>query len=139
MTTITARQPKGIPVGGQFAATAHAEPAASLHQPLSVHERTHVELLGDQLNTHEEARAAREAVTESLIAGQFGGDSLAVRDLAEDDRLVRLAVDRYVTTEHNEPGVWKPEDAGYRLGRLLIDLQNEDIEDGVYALKEGRE
>lgn len=138
MTTITARQPKGIPVGGQFAATAHAEPSAALHQPLSVHERTHIELLGDQLNTHEEARAAREAISESLVAGQFGEDSLAVRDLAEDDRLVRLAVDRYVTTEHNEPGAFKPEDAGYRLGRLLVDLQNEDIEDGVYALKDGR-
>jgi hypothetical protein len=30
MTTNTARQPKGIPVGGQFAATAHAEPSLSL-------------------------------------------------------------------------------------------------------------
>ncbi len=30
MTTNTARQPKGIPVGGQFAATTHAEPSLSL-------------------------------------------------------------------------------------------------------------
>jgi len=30
MTTSTARQPKGVPVGGQFAATAHAEPTLSL-------------------------------------------------------------------------------------------------------------
>ncbi|MET4143784.1 hypothetical protein [Arthrobacter sp. UYCo732] len=30
MSTSTARQPKGIPVGGQFAATAHAEPSLSL-------------------------------------------------------------------------------------------------------------
>ncbi|ACL41951.1 hypothetical protein Achl_4000 (plasmid) [Pseudarthrobacter chlorophenolicus A6] len=30
MTDNTARQPKGIPVGGQFAATAHAEPALNL-------------------------------------------------------------------------------------------------------------
>jgi hypothetical protein len=30
MTTNTARQPKGVPVGGQFAATAHAEPSLSL-------------------------------------------------------------------------------------------------------------
>ncbi|MET4144180.1 hypothetical protein [Arthrobacter sp. UYCo732] len=30
MTDNTARQPKGVPVGGQFAATAHAEPALSL-------------------------------------------------------------------------------------------------------------
>jgi hypothetical protein len=135
MTTITARQPKGIPVGGQFAATAHAEPAADLHAPLSVHERTHVGLVGDQLNPHEEAQAARDAIYESLTAGHFGGDGLAVRDLADDDRLVRLAVDRYVTTEHNEPGAFQPEDTGYRLGRLLMDLQNEDIEEAVYALK----
>jgi hypothetical protein len=33
MTTDTARQPKGIPVGGQFAATTHNEPAAGLLQP----------------------------------------------------------------------------------------------------------
>lgn len=30
MTTSTERQPKGIPVGGQFAATTHAEPSLSL-------------------------------------------------------------------------------------------------------------
>jgi hypothetical protein len=33
MTTTTARQPKGIPVGGQFAATAHAEPSVVLGAP----------------------------------------------------------------------------------------------------------
>jgi hypothetical protein len=135
MTTITARQPKGIPVGGQFAATTHAEPAAELHVPLTVHERTHVGLVGDQLNSTEEAQAARDAIYESMTAGDFGGDTMVVRDLADDDRLVRHAVDRYVTTEHNEPGAFQPEDTGHRLGRLLIDLQNEDIEDGVYALK----
>jgi hypothetical protein len=32
-TDSTARQPKGIPVGGQFAATAHAEPELSLTAP----------------------------------------------------------------------------------------------------------
>lgn len=32
-TDITARQPKGIPTGGQFAATAHAEPDVSLAAP----------------------------------------------------------------------------------------------------------
>ena len=136
MTTITARQPKGIPVGGQFAATTHAEPATQLYTPMSVHERTHVGLVGDQFNSIEEAQAARDAIHESLTAGEFGGDALAVHDLAKDDRLVRLAVDRYVTTEYNEPGAFKPEDTGHRLGRLLIDLQDEDIEAAVYALKE---
>ncbi|ACL42148.1 hypothetical protein Achl_4197 (plasmid) [Pseudarthrobacter chlorophenolicus A6] len=33
MTTDITRQPKGIPVGGQFAATAHAEPAIELQKP----------------------------------------------------------------------------------------------------------
>jgi hypothetical protein len=33
MTTKSARQPKGIPVGGQFAATSHAEPDVSLAAP----------------------------------------------------------------------------------------------------------
>jgi hypothetical protein len=34
-TDITARQPKGIPVGGQFAATAHSEPAVALAQKVT--------------------------------------------------------------------------------------------------------
>lgn len=33
MTTSTARQPRGIPVGGQFAPTTHAEPSLSLGAP----------------------------------------------------------------------------------------------------------
>jgi hypothetical protein len=43
MTTDTARQPKGIPAGGQFAATAHSEPDVALagrpEQPKSVMDR----------------------------------------------------------------------------------------------------
>jgi hypothetical protein len=31
--TTQARQPEGIPVGGQFAATAHSDPAVTLHAP----------------------------------------------------------------------------------------------------------
>jgi len=132
MTTIT-RQPKGIPVGGQFAPTTHAEPV--LFTPLSVHERTHLDLVGDQLrSSNDEAAAARAAIYDALTAGDFGGDGIRVRDLTDDDRLVRLAVDRYVTTEHNQPGAFRPEVAGHRLGRILIDLQDEDIEDAVYGL-----
>nr|WP_139187262.1 hypothetical protein [Pseudarthrobacter chlorophenolicus] len=33
MSTFAARQPKGVPTGGQFAATAHAEPALALARP----------------------------------------------------------------------------------------------------------
>ena len=35
MTTTIARQPQGIPVGGQFAAVTHSEPAVSLDAPLT--------------------------------------------------------------------------------------------------------
>lgn len=134
---MTARQPRGIPVGGQFAATTHAEPAAELHSPAGVHARTHEALVGDQLNSTQEAQAARDAIYESLTAGEFGGDAIAVRDLADDDRLVRLAVDRYVTTEHNEPGAFQPEDTGHRLGTLLIELHAEDLEDADNGLEWG--
>ena len=36
MTTTQARQPEGTPVGGQFAATAHSEPAVALPKPLTL-------------------------------------------------------------------------------------------------------
>jgi hypothetical protein len=34
-TTTISRQPQGIPVGGQFAATARSEPSVSLHAPMT--------------------------------------------------------------------------------------------------------
>lgn len=157
MTTIPTRQPKGIPVGGQFSATAHAEPATVLtvdkpHDELvedllvsfekervareaEIHSAAHDSIIGDTLSASEEARVARAAIHHSLISGEFGKDTAQVRDLAADDRLVRLAVDRYAVTESQEPGAFRPEVAGHRLGRILVDLQDEDIEDGVYAHK----
>lgn len=135
MTTITARQPKGIPVGGQFAATTHAEPGAILAAPRRIHEQAHLDLVGDQLTPEKESATARAAIHEALAGGDFGADGISVRDLAADDRLVRLAVDRYVAIESQEPGTFRPEDAGYRLGRILVDLQNEDIEDAAYDLE----
>ncbi|MET4143772.1 hypothetical protein [Arthrobacter sp. UYCo732] len=136
MTTITAaRQPKGIPLGGQFAATTHAEPGAVLAAPRRIHEQAHLDLMGDRLTPEEESSTARAAIHEAMAGGDFGEDGIAVRDLASDDRFVRLAVDRYVVTESQEPGTLRPEDAGYRLGRILLDLQNEDIEDAVYGLE----
>ncbi|MFB9713900.1 hypothetical protein [Arthrobacter methylotrophus] len=139
MTTITARQPKGIPVGGQFAATAHAEPAAVLTTQPSFQAHSHAELLSDRLNPLVEARVARSAIYDALVRGEFGDAGAQVRALRNDDRLVRLAVDRYVVSEHQEPGSADPEVTGHRLGRLLMDLQDEDIEEAVYALKDGRE
>lgn len=46
----TARQPKGIPAGGQFAALSHAEPAVRLPAPVSVLP-THREVLEARLHT----------------------------------------------------------------------------------------
>lgn len=158
MTTETAaRQPRGIPVGGQFAATTHAEPSArlSVSQPVpggveerlssvvkerqsreeSVHQRSHKGLTGNGLSSAAEASIAREAIHHGLISGEFGKDTLKVRELARDERLIRHAVDRYVATDQQEPGALDPEDTGHRLGRILIDLQDEDIEDAVYAIE----
>lgn len=161
MTINATRQPKGIPVGGQFAATAHAEPSAVLavNHPFeglvdelletlerdrralraSSHAVAHESIISDVLTTNEEQRVARSAVQEALISGDFGADTAKVRDLVRDDRLVRQAVDRYVVTESQEPGSYRPEEAGHRLGRILIDLQNEDIEDAVYGIERGVE
>jgi len=54
---ISARQPKGIPVGGQFAATTHAEPTVGLHpdQPKTV---------TDFFLERDEVRARRERLQE---------------------------------------------------------------------------
>ncbi|WP_427019398.1 hypothetical protein ACQCSX_22155 (plasmid) [Pseudarthrobacter sp. P1] len=134
MTTTATRQPKGIPVGGQFAATTHAEPAATLPAPVqtaTVHERVHADLLGDRLNPQEEARAAREAIDEALDTGDLGADGAQVCDLSHDDRLVRLAVDRYVVTGRDHLGELPPEKTGYRLGRLLLELHGEDLADAM--------
>ena len=129
------RQPKGIPTGGQFAATAHAEPAARLSSPADIHEQTHLALVTDSLTVNEEARMARDAVAESLTSGDFGTNEQIVRELVDDDRLLRLAIDRYVTTEDSEPGSFQPSATGHQLGTFLLDLQQEDIDDAVYGLK----
>ncbi|MDQ5862672.1 MAG: hypothetical protein M3536_10475 [Actinomycetota bacterium] len=68
-----------------------------------------------------------------MTAGDFDADAITVLDLAYGDRLVRLAVDRYVVTETQEPGAFRPKDIGHRLGQQLIDLHNEDLEDAANA------
>lgn len=84
MTTDTARQPKGIPVGGQFAATAHNEPAAGLLQPkrktVSEHylEREEIQnrrqRLYQQLERMEKIQAARSLRSvAALILARFPG------------------------------------------------------------------
>lgn len=48
-TDISARQPKGIPVGGQFAAVSHAEPAVDLPAPAPVTKDQFTELMTEEL------------------------------------------------------------------------------------------
>lgn len=145
-TTSVARQPRGIPVGGQFAPTAHAEPSAALtvedrltasiterhDRSTALHVSVHDGLTSNALGPHEEAHHARQAVDEALACGDFGADTLKVRELSRDDRLVRHAVDRYVVTDQQDPGAFEPAQAGHRLGRILMELQDEDIEDALY-------
>lgn len=73
--------------------------------------------------------AVRDSITEALAAGAFGDDAHQVGELAGDERLIRHAADRYVTAEYFDPGTFKPEDAGLNLGRLLISIHEEDLED----------
>lgn len=84
MTTDIARQPKGIPVGGQFAATAHSEPPAGLLQPrpktVSDHylEREEIQnrrqRLYQQLERMEKIQAARSLRSvAALILARFPG------------------------------------------------------------------
>lgn len=133
--TVTA-QPRvqpGVPTGGEFTAYGHSENVPSLGGPITVDERAYVGLMGDALDSHGEAKACRDAVVHSLIAGDFGADTEQVSALLEDDRLVRLAVDRFVVNESDAPGTHPPEKTGQMLGRYLVDLCNEDIADAEAA------
>lgn len=138
--TVTA-QPRvqpGVPTGGEFTAFGHSENVPSLSGPITVQEKAFVDLMADTLDTHAEAKACRDAVIHSLVAGDFGEDTEQVSALLEDDRLVRQAVDRFVVNESQAPGTHAPDQTGQMLGRYLVDLCNEDIADAE-AAREGSE
>lgn len=140
MTTTTA-QPRiapGVPAGGEFTAFGHSDNVPALHVPLNVHEQVHLDLMSDSLDPRGETRACRDAVVRSLIGGDFGEDTEQVSALLEDERLVRLAVDRYVVNETTAPGTHSPDQSGQMLGRYLIELTNED-EETAAAWKETSE
>lgn len=88
----TARQPKGIPVGGQFAANTHAEPDMTLSQPerktVSDHylERESIQTrrqrLNEQLERMEKIQAAHSlrSVAALVLARFPGATTLRVRE-----------------------------------------------------------
>lgn len=103
--TTTARQPKGVPVGGQFAATAHAEPdmalAAPAAPPISVPSdpKWFKLVYEDQPSNGERRSYARIALEESLAGDDFSivheeDSRKEIRAEAERDDSVDRATDR---------------------------------------------
>ena len=135
-TTAQPRVLPGVPSGGEFTAVGHSDQVAALRYPLSAHEQAFIGLMSDTLDHHGESTAARGAVLYSLISGDFGSDTGGVSALLEDDRYVRLAVDRFVVNESDAPGTHPADQTGQMLGRYLIDLRNEDESDAEDALEE---
>jgi hypothetical protein len=133
MTTTATPQPRVKT--GQYTFAEHSEGTPVLPAPMTSHEHAFVNLVGDGLSPAGEAEAARSAIADAAIAGDFGDAVLDVRSLAEDDRLVRLAVDRFVVRETDTPGSHNPDQTGWMLGRYLIELRDEDIEDSVAGLE----
>lgn len=127
-TTAQPRIAPGVPSGGEFTSFGHSDNVPALFTPLNVHEQTHLGLMSDSLDSRSEVQACRDAVVRSLIGGDFGSDTEQVSALLEDERLVRLAVDRYVVNETQAPGTHNPDQSGQVLGRYLIEMANEDEE-----------
>jgi hypothetical protein len=100
--TTTARQPKGVPVGGQFAATAHAEPDLALPAPvISVpSDPQWFKLVYEDRPSNGERRSyARIALEESLAGDDFEvvHDEAARKEIraeAERDDSMDKATDR---------------------------------------------
>ena len=130
-TTAQPRVHAGVPAGGEFTAFGHSDSVPSLGGPITVDEQAFVGLMADSLDTHAEAKACRDAVIHSLVAGDFGDDTEQISALLEDDRYVRLAVDRFVVNESDAPGTHAPDKTGQMLGRYLVDLANEDAADAA--------
>lgn len=134
-TTAQPRVQPGVPSGGEFTAVGHSDQVAALRYPISTHEQAFISLMSDSLDHHGESTAARGAVLDSLISGDFGDDTGAVSALLEDDRYVRLAVDRFVVNENTAPGTHPADQTGQMLGRYLVDLCNEDVADSEAGLE----
>lgn len=133
MTTTAVPQPR-IKTG-QYTFAEHSEGTPVLNAPTTSHERAFADLTGDRLSPAGEAEAAREFIADAAIAGDFGESVLDVRQLAQDDRLVRLAIDRLVVSEADAPGTHNPDQTGWMLGQYLIELRDEDLVDAEAGLE----
>lgn len=134
-TTAQPRVHPGVPSGGEFTAVGHSDQVPSLRYPISTHEQAFIGLMSDTLDHHGESTAARGAVLDSLISGDFGEDTGQVSALLQDDHYVRLAVDRFVVNESTAPGTHPADQTGQMLGRYLVDLCDEDIQDAEAGLE----
>lgn len=132
--TITATPQPRVKTG-QYTFAEHAEGTPVLNAPITSHEQAFVDLVGDTLSPADEAAAARNVIADAAIAGDFREDVTAVRDLTQDDRLVRRAIDRFVVNESQNPGTHEPEKTGEHLGRYLVELLDEDLVDADAGLE----
>lgn len=126
MSTPTARQPKGVPAGGQFAATTHAEPGivltggrAEFVNDTHLYERELAALAGADA-VIEEKRPARKAEAKRLLKNSRGEADGRIR-------LVRLDYNSSPDTEVGE----KVEIVGPKDGRPII----VDVVSGIPSLK----
>lgn len=94
MTENTARQPAGIPAGGQFAATAHAEPAVSLAPPVRPDQEWHdvAATLIDAGKTPAEARSAVAVYLATHISNDYLETGKAAVDRGNEASAVMLAL-----------------------------------------------
>lgn len=119
---MTARQPKGVPAGGQFAATAHAEPAtrlgdaaASISVPCDP--SLHRLVYEDRLSNGERRSYARQALDESLERDDFN----------------------VVHTEEAEAGIREEADRDDSVDRALSLIGERDIAPARFGAELARE
>jgi hypothetical protein len=126
MTTTTARQPRGIPAGGQFAATTHTEPGivlaggrADFVSEKHLYERELAALNVSDLDLHERYPTTRSEA-KRLLKNSRG----------EVDGMVRAVHLDYTNAPETEPGE-RVEIVGPKDGRPII----VDVTSGIPFLK----
>jgi hypothetical protein len=99
----TSRQPKGIPVGGQFAATAHSEPDVALTAPaggLIIRDSPEHEIAWDTPEDQERFREAADFLAESDVDGVVTPLYTQYRPDAGTDGLILQVDGRNMTVHH---------------------------------------
>lgn len=125
----TSRQPKGIPVGGQFAATAHAEGAVSLNQSGNPDQLARVTslLAAEEVQWEQENhRLARESEARKVRRRRLSGARTASSLLAEFPRAATVTYAR--NTRNGIVNLISVQDAD---GHTLYD--SDDMNEGVLA------